>query len=121
MDLTIGSLNFCVGSSGSTRLLDPTKPDPSASKTKTIIVSESSVGSSSEVNSPVSFATTENKGGKIKELDETMETLDIGGIVDKRALVKRTPSPEVVVSPATYTNYASLSPKQQKKTIMQTM
>jgi hypothetical protein len=36
MDLTIGSLNFCVGSSGSTRLSDPAKLDPSASETKTI-------------------------------------------------------------------------------------
>jgi hypothetical protein len=36
------------------------------------------VGSSSEVNSPVSFATAENTGEKIEELDETMEKLDIG-------------------------------------------
>jgi hypothetical protein len=41
-------------------------------------VSESSVGSSSEVNSPVSFATIENIEEKIKELDETMENLDLG-------------------------------------------
>jgi hypothetical protein len=41
------------------------------------------VGSSSEVNSPVSFATAENTREKIEELDETMEILDIGGIVDK--------------------------------------
>jgi hypothetical protein len=59
MDLTIGSLNFRVGSLGSTRLSDLAKSDPSASETKTITVSESSVGSSSEVNSPVSFATAE--------------------------------------------------------------
>jgi hypothetical protein len=39
------------------------------------------VGSSSEVNSPVSFATAENTGGKIEELDETMEKLDIGETV----------------------------------------
>jgi hypothetical protein len=38
-------------------------------------MSESLVGSSSEVNSPVSFATTENIGEKIKELNETMENL----------------------------------------------
>jgi hypothetical protein len=36
MDLTIGSLNFCVGSLGSTRLSDLTKSDPSAGKTATI-------------------------------------------------------------------------------------
>jgi hypothetical protein len=41
-------------------------------------MSESSVGSSSEVNSPVSFATTENTGEKIEELNETMENLDLG-------------------------------------------
>jgi hypothetical protein len=78
MDLTIGSLNFCVGSLGSIRLSDPAKPDPSASETKTIAMSESSAGSSSEVNSPVNFATAENTGEKIEELDETMENLDLG-------------------------------------------
>jgi hypothetical protein len=75
MDLTIGSMNFCIGSLGSIRLLDPVS---SASETKTIAMSESSVGSSSEVNSPVSFATAENTGERIKELDETMENLDLG-------------------------------------------
>jgi hypothetical protein len=35
------------------------------------------VGSSSEVNSSVSFATTENTGEKIRELDETMENLNL--------------------------------------------
>jgi hypothetical protein len=78
MDLTIGSMNFRVGSLGSIRLLDPAKPDPSASETKTIAMSESSVGSSSEVNSPVSFAKAKNTEEKIKELDETMENLDLG-------------------------------------------
>jgi hypothetical protein len=39
-------------------------------------VSGSSVGSSSEVNSPVSFTTAENTGEKIEELDKTMENLD---------------------------------------------
>jgi hypothetical protein len=64
MDLIMGSMNFRVGSLGSIRLSDPAKPDPSASETKTITMSESSMGSSSEVNSPVSFATTENTGEK---------------------------------------------------------
>jgi hypothetical protein len=41
-------------------------------------MSESSVGSSSDVNSLVSFATMENIGGKIEELDETMDNLDLG-------------------------------------------
>jgi hypothetical protein len=62
IDLTIGSLNFRVGSSGLTSLSDPVKLDPSASETKTITASESSVGFSSEVNSPVSFTTAENTG-----------------------------------------------------------
>jgi hypothetical protein len=83
MDLTIRSLNFRVGSLGSTRLSDPAKLDSSASETKTITMSKSSVGSSSEVNSPVSFTIAENTGEKIEELDETMENLDIGGIVDQ--------------------------------------
>jgi hypothetical protein len=39
---------------------------------------ESSVGCSSEANSPVSFATTEIAGEKIEELDETMENLYLG-------------------------------------------
>jgi hypothetical protein len=78
MDLTIGSLNFRVGSLDSIRLSDSTKSNPLASKTMTIAMSESSEGSSSEVNSPVSFATTENIEGKIEELDETMDSLDLG-------------------------------------------
>jgi hypothetical protein len=41
-------------------------------------MSESSVGSSSEVNSPVSFTMMENMEDKIEELDETMENLDLG-------------------------------------------
>jgi hypothetical protein len=41
-------------------------------------MSESSVGSSSEVNSPVSFTTTENIKDTIEELDKTMENLDLG-------------------------------------------
>jgi hypothetical protein len=53
-ELTIGSLNIFIGPSGSTRLLDPMKPDPSASEPETKAMMESSKGSSSEVNSPVS-------------------------------------------------------------------
>jgi hypothetical protein len=77
MDLTIRSLNFRVGSLGLIRLSYPAKPDPSTSEAKTIAMSESSVGSSSEANSPVSLATAETVGGKIAELDETMENLDL--------------------------------------------
>jgi hypothetical protein len=78
MDVTIGSLNFCVDSLGSIRFSDSTTSDPSARKITTIAMSESSVGSSSEANSLVSFATTENIGEKIKELDKTMDNLDLG-------------------------------------------
>jgi hypothetical protein len=75
MDLTIGSLNFRVGSLGSIRLLDPMKMGPSASEPKTVVMLESSEGSSSEVNSPVSLA--EPKEGKIAGGDETMENFDL--------------------------------------------
>jgi hypothetical protein len=78
MDLRIGSLNFRVGSLGSTRLSDSTKSDPSIEKTTTIAMTESSVGSSSEANSPVSFTTMEKREEKIEELDELMGNLDIG-------------------------------------------
>jgi hypothetical protein len=78
MDLTIGSLNFRVGSLGSTRLSDPINSGPSAEKTAFAARSESSVGSSSEVNSPVSFKSMENIEDKVEELDGIMETLDLG-------------------------------------------
>jgi hypothetical protein len=87
MDLTIGSLNFRIGSSGSIRLSDLAKPDPSASETKIIAMSESSVGSSNEVNSPVSFAITKNTGEKIEELNETMENLNLGDQLDDRVFM----------------------------------
>jgi hypothetical protein len=73
MDLTIGSLNFRVGSLGSICLSDPVLSDPSASEAKTVAMSESSVGSSSGANSSVSFATIE-----ITEVDENMENFDLG-------------------------------------------
>jgi hypothetical protein len=41
-------------------------------------MSEPSEGSSSKVNLPISFATTEKIEGKIEELDETMDILDLG-------------------------------------------
>jgi hypothetical protein len=75
MDLMIGSLNFRVGSLGLIRLSDLTKPDLSASETETVAMSESSEGSSSEVNLLVSLAEPEE--GKIAGGDETMENLDL--------------------------------------------
>jgi hypothetical protein len=75
MDLTIGSLNFRVGSLGSICLSDLIKMGPSASEPETVVISESSEDSSSEVNSPVSLA--EAKEGKITRGDETMEDFDL--------------------------------------------
>jgi hypothetical protein len=75
MDLTIGSLKFRVGSLGSIRLSSPMKTGPLASEPETVAMSESSEGSSSEVNSPVSLA--EAKERKIAGGDETMENFDL--------------------------------------------
>jgi hypothetical protein len=77
MDLTIGSLNFHVGSLGSIRLSDPAKPGPLASKSKTESMSELSEGSSGKVNSPVSFAEIETEERKLTEGDKTMENFDL--------------------------------------------
>jgi hypothetical protein len=57
------------------------KLDPSANKVKTVTMSGSSVCSSSEVNSPVSFTTAEDTGEKIKELDKITDKLNIGETV----------------------------------------
>jgi hypothetical protein len=73
MDLTIESLNFRVGSLGTTRLSDPTKSGSSAKKTASAAMSESSVGSFGEVNSPVSFTPMENIGDATEELDKIMD------------------------------------------------
>jgi hypothetical protein len=83
MELTTGSLSFYVGPSSLTRLSDPVKSGLSTSKTKTIAKSGSSVGSSSEVNSPVSPATTENLQKKLEEFDETRGKPDVKATVDK--------------------------------------
>jgi hypothetical protein len=77
MDLTIGSLNFCFGSLGSIRLSDPVKPGPSARKSKTETMSESSEGSSSEVNSPISSMEIEIEKRKFAEGNETMGNFDL--------------------------------------------
>jgi hypothetical protein len=71
MDLTIESLNFCVGSLGSIRLSDLVKSGPSATKAKIETMLESSEGSSSEVNSSVSPMEIEAEKRKFAEGDET--------------------------------------------------
>jgi hypothetical protein len=75
MEVTIGSLSIFIGPSGSTRLSDPTKPDPSAREPKTEVMMEYSEGSSSEVKSPVS--SREEQERKIAKGDETMENFDL--------------------------------------------
>jgi hypothetical protein len=78
MDLTIGSLNFRVSSLRSILLSDPINSGPSAGKIASAARSESSVGSSSKLNSPVSFASTEKIEDTIEEVDKIMENLDLG-------------------------------------------
>jgi hypothetical protein len=75
MEVTIGSLSIFIGPSGSTRLSDPMKPDPSGSEPKTEVMMEYSEGSSSEVNSPVSSEEVQER--KIAEGDKTMENFDL--------------------------------------------
>jgi hypothetical protein len=75
MDLMIGSFNFCVRSLGSVRLSDQIKSGSSAGTTTIVATTETLVGSSSEVNSPVSIKLT--KGSTVEELDEIMENLDL--------------------------------------------
>jgi hypothetical protein len=70
-ELTIGSLNIFIRRSGSTRLSDLMKPDPSAREPETIAMLESPEGSSSEVNSPVSLGEAQ-----ITEGDEIQEKFD---------------------------------------------
>jgi hypothetical protein len=72
MELTIGSLSIFVGPSGSSRLSDSTKPDPSARKPEIVVMLESSESSSSEVNSPVSLGKA-----PIAEGDEIQEKFDL--------------------------------------------
>jgi hypothetical protein len=71
-ELIIGSLSILIEPSGSSRLSDSMKPDPSASKPETVIMLESSEGSSSEVNSSVSLGKA-----KIAEGDKIREKLDL--------------------------------------------
>jgi hypothetical protein len=61
VELTIGSLSIFIGPSGSTRLSDPAKPDPLASKPEIVAMMEYSESSSSEVNSPVSLGEVQER------------------------------------------------------------
>jgi hypothetical protein len=83
MELTFGSLSFYIGPSGSTRLLDPMKLVLSAGKAERMTTSGSSVGSTSEANSPVSLAATENLQEKLEEPDEIGQETIVKEAVDK--------------------------------------
>jgi hypothetical protein len=72
MELTIGILSIFIGPLGSTRLTDSMKPDSSASEPVTSAIMESSEGSFSEVNSPVSLGEAQ-----VGEVDEIQEKLDM--------------------------------------------
>jgi hypothetical protein len=78
MDLTTRSLNFHVDSLGSICLSDPINSGLSARKTASAARSEMSVGSCSEVNSPVSFKPMKDIEDIVEELNEIMENLDLG-------------------------------------------
>jgi hypothetical protein len=77
MDLTTRSFKFRVRSLGSIRLSDPTNSGPLAGKIAIAVTSETSMGSSNEVNSPVSTKPTNSKGNAINKLDEIMENWDL--------------------------------------------
>jgi hypothetical protein len=76
MDLTIGSFNFRVESLGSVRLFDPINLGPSAGQTTIAATSETSVGSSNEVNSTISIKLMKSKGNTVEEINKIMENLD---------------------------------------------
>jgi hypothetical protein len=101
-ELMFGSLSFYIRPSGSTRLSDPTKPVLSAGKVERMTASGSSVGSSSEVNSPVSLAATENLMGKLEEPEEIGQEIIVEEIVDNQ----RIPPAEVAAPPRAYINCA---------------
>jgi hypothetical protein len=82
MDLTIGSFNFRVGYLGSVRHSDPIKLGPSAGKTTIAAIQETSVDSSSEVNSLFSDKPIKSKGDTVNGLDEIMENLDLDESLD---------------------------------------
>jgi hypothetical protein len=69
VELTIGSMSIFIRPTGSSCLSDSMKLDPSASKPEPEETVESSEGSSSEVNSPVSLKKTSiAKGDEIQEI-----------------------------------------------------
>jgi hypothetical protein len=76
MDLTIGSFNFCIGSLGTLRLSDPIFLGPLSNKPAAAPTSATSIGSSSEENSPVSIKRPESKDSIVDLLDGIKENFD---------------------------------------------
>jgi hypothetical protein len=109
-ELTIGSLNIIIESSGSSCLSNSTKPDPSAKKSKTKETLESSQGSSSEVNSLVSLAKV-----SIAEGNKNQENFDS----EEKAYQTHSNAEDLAIGSSgvsNYISYVSLSLKQKKKT-----
>jgi hypothetical protein len=71
----IGIFNFHIGYLGYVCLLDLINLGPSAGKTTAVATSETLVGSSSKVNSPIIIK--QKKGSTVEELDEIMENIDL--------------------------------------------
>jgi hypothetical protein len=94
------------------------KSGPSASKTERITEFVSSVGSSSEANSPVSLTATKDMIETLEEFDETRGKLDKEEATTKTHDSSRDFASKGVASPEAYISYASLSLKQQKRAIM---
>jgi hypothetical protein len=117
MELTFGSLSFYIGPLGLTRLSDPTKSASSASKTEKITASGSSVGSSSEVNSPVSLTATEDMIETLEEFDETQGKLDKEEATTKNHGIQGISPSKTVAFLEAYISYALLSLKQRKRAI----
>jgi hypothetical protein len=111
MELTFGSLSFYIRPLGSTRLSNSTKSGPLASKTERITSSRSSVGSSSEVNSPVSLTAIEDMLETLEEFNKTQGKPDIEEAVAKTHDSSRDLPSEIVASPKAYISYVSLSLK----------
>jgi hypothetical protein len=82
-ELMLGSLSFYIGPSSLTHFLDPTKSVPSAGKAERMTASGSSVGFSSEANSPVSLVATENLQGKLEEPNKIGQETIVEEAVDK--------------------------------------
>jgi hypothetical protein len=70
---TFLAVSIFIGPSGSTRLSDQAKTDPSASELETEVMMEYSEGSSSEVDSPVSSEEVQER--KIAEGDKKWKIL----------------------------------------------